>query len=115
MSVPQIFLTASGSATPVISSNNSRRLQSNDPSTVAKENIRERLNMHVKKRIQGQDIYPTSPPNPSHLYSHQFDRDSAAAHRPTHPFLMSGKLYTWLLFIECSGIASQKSFFFISF
>lgn len=88
--MPQLFLTAAGSATPVISPNNSRRFQSNDPSAVAKENIRERLNMHVKKRIQGQDIYPTSPPNSSHLYSHQFDRDSTATLRPTNPFLMSG-------------------------
>ncbi|XP_055316445.1 uncharacterized protein LOC129576049 [Sitodiplosis mosellana] len=90
MSIPQILLTAAGSApTPVISPN-SRRLQPPDPMATAKENIRERLNMHVKKRIQ-QEIYPISPPTSTHHYpDHYLDRGVASSLKPTYPFLMSG-------------------------
>lgn len=94
MSIPQLFLTAAGSA---VSPNSSRRMQHPEASAVTKENIRERLNMHVKKRIQGQDIYPTSPPTPTHLYPNHLDRGVAAAIKPTHPFLMSGKAVWFLI------------------
>lgn len=85
MSIPQIYLSASGSTGPsTVVSNDLRKFQSS-----SKENIRERLNMHVKKRIQGHDIigqYPMPITSPaSSIYS-----NSISASQQTHPFLMAG-------------------------
>lgn len=87
MSIPQIFLTASGSSMPTTTTNvsTSRRMPSLDSSSNSKEHIRERLNLHVKKRIQGHDIghysMPSASPSPpTSLYSAT----------NAHPFLMTG-------------------------
>lgn len=87
MSIPHIFLTASGasatSSTPIYS----KRLQPPNLSPTSKEHIRERLNMHVKKRIQGQDIMSQYPVSASPVFS---TTPLSSALKPTHPFLMSG-------------------------
>lgn len=87
MSIPQIFLTASGSSVPTTVQNDSQRIQSFNFPTTSKEHIRERLNLHVKKRIQGQDPphYSMSSPSPTaSLYS------SASTLKPAYPFLVTG-------------------------
>lgn len=88
MSIPHIFLTASGpspaSSTPITS----RKLQPPDLSANFKENIRERLNMHVKKRIQGQDTLPQYSVPSSLAASPLFSATPMST--ATHPFLMSG-------------------------
>lgn len=99
MSIPQLFLTASSpSASSIVIPNNvARKFQTPDVSVTSKKNIRERLNMHVKKRIQGHDIVtqqyslpspsPTSP-SPSSLYTNPA---LSSAIKQNHPFLMSGE------------------------
>lgn len=88
MSIPQIFLTASGSSRPSTTQNDSQRIQSFNLPTTSKEHIRERLNLHVKKRIQSHDQpqYPMLSTSPTtSLYA-----TTASALKPTHPFLMTG-------------------------
>lgn len=98
MSIPHILTAAGASATPTLPIN-SKHFSSN-----SKEHIRERLNMHVKKRIQGQDIIPQYHSLPaaaaaaaaaasSSVYS---TTPLSSALKPTHPFLMSSSLGFYL-------------------
>ncbi|XP_031617004.1 uncharacterized protein LOC116336917 [Contarinia nasturtii] len=97
MSIPQLFLTApSPSASSIALPNgSSTKFQSPDVSATSKENIRERLNMHVKKRIQGHDVIaqyslppPPIPQATSPFYSNPM---SSTTLKPNHhPFLISG-------------------------
>lgn len=80
MSIPHIYLTAAGASATSSPPICSRSLQSGNLSDT-KEHIRERLNMHVKKRIQGQDIIPQYTVPSSTVYS-----------STSHPFLMSSSL-----------------------
>lgn len=100
MSIPHILTGTSAQHTlPPI---NSKHFSSSN----SKEHIRERLNMHVKKRIHGQDIIPHpqySLPSSS-VYSNT-PLSSALKHQAsTHPFLMSSEL--WFRFFD---FKSKKS------
>lgn len=55
--MPQIYFTVSSEA--ATSSDNQKWLKDDTTSTI-KENIRERLNLHVKRRIQDQDLSPVN-------------------------------------------------------
>lgn len=92
MSIPHILFTASGSSGPSAASNDLKKLQSTN-SLTAKDNIRERLNMHVKKRIQGHDIigqYPISQYSMPATSGSSIYTSSASTLKQTHPFLMTG-------------------------
>lgn len=94
MSIPYRLAAASESSSSAAVPIYSKKL-ANLTGTTA-ENIRERLNMHVKKRIQGLDIvapYPvSSSPSTSSLASHLFSANPLASSlKQTHPFLMTGE------------------------
>lgn len=92
MSIPQIFLTSAGTSIPINTLINSRSTQPANQSS--KEHIRERLNMHVKKRIQGQDILTQFPPLLSPGTTTFPHTALPSALRPPHQFLMTGSFHS---------------------
>lgn len=93
MSKPQIILTASSESPSFNEQNNSHKLQQTSAAT-SKENIRKRLNMHVKKRIQGQNIiahYPLTSTSTSSTTIYPNSALPSTIKTTTHSFLMSSK------------------------
>lgn len=59
--MPQIYLKVSNGLESTASADNRKWLKDDSVNTI-KENIRERLNLHVKRRIQDQDLLPLPSP-----------------------------------------------------
>lgn len=94
MSIPYILSATGTSAQHSLPPINSKHYYSSSSlSSNSKDHIRERLNMHVKKRIHGQDIIPhpqyALPAAAAAVYS---STPLSSALKPTHPFLMSSEL-----------------------
>lgn len=87
MSIPHILLNSAAGT----SATSTLPINSKHPSHNSKEHIRERLNMHVKKRIQSHDITPqySLPAAVSSSSVYSTTSLSTALKPPTHPFLMS--------------------------
>lgn len=80
-SIPQIYVTvATGAAYQSLATSQKSQKSPMNISSIdsTRENIRERLNLHVKRRIQGQDTSPTSTlpisPTSSHLLMQKTDK-----------------------------------------